>query len=227
MVQICPQCGGPIHLTNHSLMCSACEYNEEYTDSKIVCGPNDRALIDRIGNKFKHASTLEHLNYSFQLSGISRACLQEIARHRHTSLSVKSTRYTLKELKSEEPFIQGCTLTDHLDTVEWGSNGLKRASEYIVLTGNSQVDIASILALDNSREVLQSGISNDIAKFCLPESYKTSLAWTINARSLQNFLSLRTHKSALWEIRDLANAVYDTLPEDHKYLFIDCIQGDD
>ncbi|HEX5670546.1 MAG TPA: FAD-dependent thymidylate synthase, partial [Sulfuricurvum sp.] len=66
---------------------------------------------------------------------------------------------------------------------------------------------------------LVAGISNDRAKYCLPESYKTELTWTINARSLQNFISLRSDKAALWEIRDLANMVYDSLPDDHRYLF--------
>ena len=67
-------------------------------------GEKDRELIDRVGNKFKHASTLEHLVYNFYIQGISRALLQELARHRIASLSVKSTRYTLKELKNEEIF---------------------------------------------------------------------------------------------------------------------------
>ncbi|MFU8837906.1 MAG: FAD-dependent thymidylate synthase, partial [Thiohalomonadaceae bacterium] len=62
-------------------------------------GEKDRELIDKVGNKFKHASTLEHLVYTFYIEGISRALLQELARHRIASLSVKSTRYTLKELK--------------------------------------------------------------------------------------------------------------------------------
>ena len=71
-----------------------------------ICGPRDRALIDRVGNKFKHASTLEHLSYNFEIDGISRACLMELTRHRIASMSVKSTRYVLsKELKDEEPFI--------------------------------------------------------------------------------------------------------------------------
>ena len=55
-------------------------------------GEKEKELIDRVVNKFKHASTLEHLNYTFYIQGISRACLQEVARHRHTSPSVKSTR---------------------------------------------------------------------------------------------------------------------------------------
>ncbi|MBD3808828.1 MAG: FAD-dependent thymidylate synthase, partial [Epsilonproteobacteria bacterium] len=72
--------------------------------------------------------------------------------------------------------------------------------------------------------ILQSGTSNDIAKYCLPESYKTELTWTINARSLQNFLHLRSSKDALWEIRNLANVIYGALPEEHKYLFEDCMK---
>lgn len=166
-------------------------------------GEKDRDLIDRVGNKFKHASTLEHLTYNFFISGISRACLQELARHRMTSLSVKSTRYTLKELKD---------------------SGDIDYAKFLVFTGNETVDDASKVALDNLQKILQSGVSNDIAKYCLPESYKTELTWSINARSLQNFLHLRSSKDALWEIRNLANTILEALPEDHKYLFEDCIK---
>lgn len=167
-------------------------------------GEVDKELIERVGNKFKHASTLEHLNYTFYIQGISRACLQELARHRHASLSVKSTRYTLKELRNEDEFKQ---------------NDFERASKYLVLSKNEAVDNASIAALENLRLILQSSISLDIAKYCLIESYKTELTWTINARALQNFLHLRSGKSALWEIRDLAKALYEALPAEHKFIF--------
>lgn len=169
-----------------------------------ICGIKDAELIDRVGNKFKHASVLEHVSYNFYIEGISRACLQELARHRMASLSVKSTRYTLKELKEEETF----KFADD-----------KRLEKYIVKTGEPLVDSYSMYALENLRVALKHGVSNDIAKYCLPESYKTELTWTINMRSLQNFLSLRSDKSALWEIRNLANAIYKALPEEHKYMY--------
>ena len=171
-------------------------------------GEKDIELIDRVGNKFKHASTLEHLSYNFYLKGISRALLQELARHRMANLSVKSTRYTLKELKNESEFKKG---------------DFENASRYIVLTGNETVDNAGILALENLRQILQTPISLDVAKYCLPECYKTELSWSINARSLQNFLSLRTSKSALWEIRNLANLIYEALPKEHKFIFENCL----
>ena len=130
--------------------------------------------------------------------------LQELARHRIASLSVKSTRYTLKELKEIEPFEE----TD-----------FEGASRFIVLTHHEEVDKASIRALNNIQKLLKLGINNDMAKFALPECYKTELTWTVNARSLQNFLLLRSSKNALWEIRKLAYTLYDNLPENHKYLF--------
>ena len=168
-------------------------------------GEKDKELIDRVGNKFKHASTLEHLVYTFYIQGISRALLQELARHRIASLSVKSTRYTLKELKAEESY---------------DSKDIERAGKYLVMTDNEKVNEMSIKALENLRQILKEGISNDKAKYCLPESYKTELTWTINARSLQNFLTLRSSKSALWEIQDLAHKLYSSLPKEHQYLFI-------
>ena len=167
-------------------------------------GEKDKELIDRVGNKYKHASTLEHLTYTFYIEGISRALLQELARHRMASLSVKSTRYTLKELKKELPF---------------NEDDLERASKYLVFTDDLRVDRMSVKALENLRLVLNEGISNDRAKYCLPESYKSELTWSINARSLQNFLTLRSDKSALWEIRNLSHAVYSAIPDDHTYLF--------
>jgi len=51
--------------------------------------------IDRVCNKMKHESILEHISYTFQVEGVSRALLQELARHRMASLSVQSSRYTL------------------------------------------------------------------------------------------------------------------------------------
>ena len=174
-------------------------------------GEKDIELIDRVGNKFKHASTLEHLTYNFYIKGISRACLQELARHRMASFSVKSSRYTLKELKDEPSFLP----INEINT--------QRAEKFIVFTSSQRVNHASIHALENLRQILSENISNDIAKFAMPESYRTELSFSINARSLQNFLSLRSSKSALWEIRALALAIFESLPEEHRFIFKDCI----
>ena len=192
-------------------------------------GEKDKDLINRVGNKFKHSSTLEHLNYTFYIAGVSRALLQELARHRMASPSVKSTRYTLKELKEEDSFTDGMSASELIEKYTnpdevYADKHMVRASKYLVWTNNLSVDFSSIVALENLRLMLVDGISNDIAKYCLPESYKTELTWTINARSLQNFIALRSSKSALWEIRDLAKALYEALPSEHQYLFEHCLE---
>ena len=156
----------------------------------------DYERIERVGNKNRHSSTLEHVVYTFDVDGISRAVLQELARHRMASLSVKSTRYTLKELKDAPD----SSLKDFIVSV------------------NAEVDAQNIMALRYLSVLLKQGMSNDKAKYCLPEAFKTSLVWTINLRSLQNFLTLRTGKQALWEIRELAYEVYKQVPDTHKYL---------
>lgn len=187
----------------------------------------DREFLNRIVNKHKHGSVSEHVNYVFSIKGITRACLQELARHRHASLSVKSTRYTLKELKNEDEFVNVYSLASYL------SEQAKRVRKYIALVGDYKdkyfpnvdpkdvvsIDNKSIDALNNLRKSIIDGVSNDIAKYSLPESYKTSLIWTVNARSLKNFLTLRSSSHALWEIRELSSMIKESLPEKHKFLF--------
>lgn len=95
-----------------------------------------------------------------------------------------------------------------------------RASNYLVLTGVDEVDYASILSLELLRvNSVECKTDNDVAKYSLPEAYKTSLVMSINARALQNFLTLRTDSHALKEIQELARNMFEVLPQDHKFLF--------
>ena len=178
-----------------------CYGNEPHSDSEKV-----KARINRVANVSKHASTIEHLYYNFDIDGISRACLQEVARHRIASYTVKSSRYTLQELKSEEGF-------EHL------SIDYERASKYVVFTNIYRINMGILTALEELRLAVFNNIPNDVAKYCMPEAYKTSLVMSINARSLQNFLELRTSKHALKEIQDLAKALFEAIPNEHKFLF--------
>jgi thymidylate synthase (FAD) len=164
--------------------------------------------INRVANVSKHASTIEHLTYNFDIEGISRAVLQELSRHRIASYSVKSTRYTLKELKGERG----------LYDAEWGFSW-GTVEKYCKTTGNYKVDVAIAEALVNLQSLVQDGIPNDVTKYTLPEAYKTALVMSINARALQNFLELRTSKHALWEIQELAREMYSVIPADHQFLF--------
>jgi len=177
-----------------------------YASSTNDISDADKQLLNRLLYKYRHESVFEHVVYTFRIIGISRAVLQELARHRHISLSVRSSRYTLKELRVEAPF------RSLLDDAS-------RAEKYVYFTGNVAVDGASLWALENLRALVSEEISNDIAKFALPESYKTDLVLTCNLRELRHVLNLRLDKTALWAFRELARAMYDEIPEEHLFLF--------
>lgn len=188
-----------------------CYGNEPHSDSEKV-----KARINRVANVSKHASTIEHLNYSFDIDGISRGCLQELARHRIASYTVKSSRYTLQELKECNNIRNLSEASNFIVTI---GESLYRGYSGQSRTQKEHIDDASLDALINLQQKLKDGIPNDIAKYCMPEAYKTSLVMTINARALQNFLELRSSKHALWEIQLLAKAMYEVIPDEHKFLY--------
>lgn len=171
-------------------------------DKSDELGEKDIKLIKSIIAN-NHLSTIEHICYNYKISGISRALLQELARHRVASLSVKSTRYTLRELKS----VNQDELKNYLVKIN------DSIDEY------NRFRLATIQALINEQN-----LSNDELKYMLPEAFKTELVLTINARSLRNLLELRLSSKALKEFRELAKALYRELPEPHRVLFDDIVE---
>jgi thymidylate synthase (FAD) len=171
-------------------------------DKSDDLGERDIKLIKSIIAN-NHTSTIEHISYNFKISGISRALLQELSRHRISSLSVKSTRYTLREIKSVNQ--------DEL------KNYLVKISDSI--DEYNKFRLATIQTLINEQN-----LSNDELKYMLPEAFKTELVLTINARSLRNLLELRLGSKALKEFRELAKEIYSQLPEPHKILFDDIVE---
>jgi thymidylate synthase (FAD) len=55
-------------------------------------------LLDSLAWVYHHHSVIEHSVLTFVILGTSRGVLQEIARHRIASLTVRSTRYTMHSL---------------------------------------------------------------------------------------------------------------------------------
>ncbi len=56
-------------------------------------------------------------------------------------------------------------------------------------------------------KLLQQGVAKEHARIVLPLSLYTQFYWTINARALMNFLSLRLDEHAQYEIRVYAEAI--------------------
>lgn len=150
----------------------------------------DINLLKRLAKKGHH-SVFEHKVLTFSIRGISRACLQELVRHRMASFSVKSTRYTLRELLKISEY--------------------EEFEQFLVPANGFKPHQLSVAALCEIKYQLEQGLSNDEVKSLLPESFKTDLMMTINIRSLMNFFQLRLAEGAYWEIRLLAQKMYQTL----------------
>ena len=148
-----------------------------------------------------HEATLEHITLTYSVKGLSRACLQELSRHRHISLSVESTRHTLRKQLEDEQWVE--SLADKL---------LPYQRELLYYSAN----LAKI-----------SDYGNDELKYYLPEFWPTNLILTSNIRELRHILTLRTNPAALNEFRVLAYSLYEAVPEDYRYLLEDCVYRED
>ena len=135
-----------------------------------------------------HMSVFEHVNYTFSIKGVSRALLQELARHRHISLSVESTRWALKRIMASNPEM---VLPKSLEEVYVG------------------------LQMEWIRSLLKEGIPNDEVKYLIPECLPTNLVLTLNLRELIHIYRLRTSPRALKEFHDLMIDIAQCLPNPH------------
>ena len=135
-----------------------------------------------------HMSVFEHVNYTFSIKGVSRALLQELARHRHISLSVESTRWALKRIMASNPEMV-----------------LPKSIERVYVD----------LQMEWIKTFLKEGIPNDEMKYLIPECLPTNLVLTLNLRELIHIYRLRTSMRALKEFHDLMIDIAQCLPPSH------------
>ena len=150
--------------------------------------------------KAGHESILEHITLTYSVKELSRACLQELSRHRHISLSVESTRHTLRKQLENEQWVESLSvklLPYQRDLLYYLVN-LAKISDYSV----------------------------DELKYVLPEFWPTNLILTSNIRELRHILTLRTNPAALNEFRALAYSLFKAVPENFRYLLEDCVYRD-
>jgi len=228
-----------LHATPLSVAIHATRTCYDSFDKSDDGGEKDQALMNRVIVSHNHGSVYEHCHFNFFLEGVTRGTLQELVRHRHSfqdidfpewdgrdwSPSVRSSRYTLKELKNEKPFYEIKTLSKE-DSVFRELYDITSAKKYIDLPKDETLMYYAIHQLEILRKAISDGYKNDEAKDLIPDCYLTDITMTINGRSLRNLIKLRTSKSAYWRIRDLAQMIYDAIPEEHKFLFDDVNQGE-
>lgn len=57
------------------------------------------------------------------------------------------------------------------------------------------------------RRLLERGVAKEMARLVLPVNLYTEFYWTVNARSLMNFIKLRSENHAQFEIRKYSNVI--------------------
>ena len=168
--------------------------------------------------EFENVELMYHMNtgisdylsfVTVRIKNISRAMLQELVRHDDfLSPTIKSTRYTLKELKSEDEFITPIPIEHGIITKKYD---FERAAKYVKLTNNEMINKIIINHLDDLRVMINSSIANDITKYVLPEAYLTEGIFTLPIRNLKNMVRLRDSKDALWEFQEVAKQLKELL----------------
>ncbi|ACC97629.1 Thymidylate synthase, flavin-dependent [Elusimicrobium minutum Pei191] len=168
-------------------------------------GPEkDKALIKYLLENAHH-SPFEHTNFQFNVR-----CPIYIARqwmrHRWGSYNEVSARYT--EVK-DEFYIPSEFRIQDTHNKQGSLSGADLNNEELLKIYEESVE-ASYKAY---KALLEKGVAREMARGILPVCQYTQFYWTVNARSLLNFLSLRTDKHAQKEIRDYADAIAQIVAE--------------
>ena len=170
-------------------------------DSK---GPErDRALIDYL-LRHRHETPFEHAVFKFHVRCPIFVARQWF-RHRFASYNEISGRYT--EMKYE------------FYVPERLRRQVSRDYRFEELPPDQSGDLIRKIAdcyedcYRLYRELLDAGVARELARIVLPLALYTEFYWTVNARSLMNFLSLRAEAHAQQEIRAYADVIMDVFRE--------------
>ena len=168
--------------------CRTCysELTPEDIFQKAADGEIDVAKMQRlISNVIEsgHGSTIEHVVFTFGISGVSRTLSHQLVRHRAgVAFDQQSQRYvTFKKAATMLP-----------QTIAEAEPDVRSRYE-------EQVEGAMSLYGD----LVGAGIPGEDARFVFPNATRTNLVMTTNLRALIHMSGLRLCTMAQWEIRRL------------------------
>jgi thymidylate synthase (FAD) len=147
--------------------------------------------------KRKEWNLLGHAQITFGIEGISRACSHQLVRHFSNAFTQQSQRH-VDPIKQENWFVTPPSIKN----TELYSRIMKECAE-------------------NYRNLLESGIPKEDARFVLPNATKTELTMSSRLRDLWHFLEARRAKNAQWEIRELANKILKLVQNEYPEVFQD------
>ena len=88
-----------------------------------------------------------------------------------------------------------------------GAYSFEPVSDDVAQATREKLQAVYETAYEAYEQLVELGVARELARCALPVGAYTEFYWTVNARSLMNFLSLRNSETAQREIRRYAEAV--------------------
>lgn len=165
-------------------------YNSTDDEEKML------KLIERVIGS-GHYSVIEHIQVTFAISNVSRACTHQLVRHRHMSFSQKSQRY-VKE-KGQFDYVIPPTIMRNEE-----------------LKAKFEAFMAEIS--EKYLEFTEAGIPAEDARAILPNAAASSIVASLNLRELIHLANLRLCTRAQYEIRTMVKLMCDELIKEEPWL---------
>lgn len=135
--------------------------------------------------KGRHGSPFEHTAFTFFIEA-PIFVFREWQRHRISSFNEMSGRYTELKPKFYSPSVERGVINVGTKMKPVFVNHLEAAMDIQAILNHQ-----SSTAWEHYQYMLKAGIANEVARMALPVNVYSQMYWTVNARSLMNFLSLR------------------------------------
>jgi thymidylate synthase (FAD) len=158
----------------------------------------DTGLINFLMRE-RHGTPFEHNSFRFHIS-CPIFVAREWFRHRIGSFNEISGRYTRLKSNGYVPY----------DDYVRSQTGKPGAYTFEPMDATTSEHVSKVISdyyrtsYGTYNYLVERGVAKEIARLVLPVGTYTEFYWTVNARALMNFLSLRTHDTAQREIRDYA-----------------------
>ena len=168
---------------------------------------SDEGLI-RFLMRERHGTPFEHNAFRFHVR-CPIFVAREWFRHRVGSFNEFSLRYA----KATDDFYIPEPEDVRSQVGKPGAYSFEPVSDELADTTREQLRAVYETAFHAYEQLVELGVARELARSVLPVGAYTEFYWTVNARSLMNFLSLRNSETAQREIRRYAEACERFLEE--------------
>jgi len=168
---------------------------------------SDEGLI-RFLMRERHGTPFEHNSFRFHIRAPIFVA-REWFRHRVGSFNEFSMRYA----KATDEFYVPAPEDVRSQVGKPGAYSFEPVAEDVAETTREELKAVYEAAYETYERLVELGVARELARCVLPVGAYTEFYWTVNARSLMNFVSLRVSETAQREIRRYAEACEAFLAE--------------